>query len=328
MPCKRPFLTIGIASYNYCEYLEKALGQIKRQGFTDYEILYCDDGSTDDSVSRIKQYIEQEKEMTIRLVEGRHEGILANRNRILDHARGKYLFICDADDYMMDGCLDALCHAARETNADCVIGGFCEITDDGRILKKHIPAADSSKWLYTWHHGQIYRLDIVKEHAIRFEEIPDDVMYLQRIHKVCENVCFVPQNVYAWRRHTRSTSAAYIKDDAWHPVRLWEKIAVFMSGLRIYDETAIHYYLYKWYYFNISDLWQENRRQIKKDLCIMQKMMRDALPDYQSVVRIHQALRVKDTLLARAAVMLCFGLERLHLIYIITVIRKLQNRLR
>lgn len=50
-----PFLTIGIASYNYSRYLYSAFEAIKKQAFSDYEILYCDDGSTDDSVEVIKK---------------------------------------------------------------------------------------------------------------------------------------------------------------------------------------------------------------------------------------------------------------------------------
>ena len=42
-----PFLTIGIANYNYSRYLERALEQIKHQNFQNFEVLYCDYGSTD-----------------------------------------------------------------------------------------------------------------------------------------------------------------------------------------------------------------------------------------------------------------------------------------
>ena len=45
-----PFLTIGIASYNYAKWLMIAFEAIQRQTFKDFEILYCDDGSTDEDL--------------------------------------------------------------------------------------------------------------------------------------------------------------------------------------------------------------------------------------------------------------------------------------
>ena len=39
MKQKSPFLTIGIASYNYARYLPRAFEAIKRQKFQDFEIL-------------------------------------------------------------------------------------------------------------------------------------------------------------------------------------------------------------------------------------------------------------------------------------------------
>ena len=91
---KKPFITIGIASYNYAEYLPKAFEAIRRQKFTDYEILYCDDGSTDDSLAVIRGLIADHPEMQIRLVAGENGGIMTNKNRILENARGEYLMRC------------------------------------------------------------------------------------------------------------------------------------------------------------------------------------------------------------------------------------------
>lgn len=331
----QPFLTIGIASYNYLQYLDKALEQIKKQSFQNIEILYCDDGSTDGSVERIKEIMQREKDMTIRLIEGKHEGLLANRNRIIQNAAGKYLMICDADDYMLDNCLEKLCVVAEKSDADCVIGGFCEITDDGKMLKQHIPTSNASKWLYTWHHGQIYRLDIVRNNKICFEQVPDDVFYLQQIHQYSRKVVFVQDCVYAWCRHSDSTSGDYVTNEEWHPVNLWRRIASFISEVR--DEEGknsendcvnLNYYLYKWYYFNITDLWREDKAQIKEYICSMRREMKRANPGYLRWNSARKIAKAGDTGFARGAVMCCLVLEKIHMIYLVILARKLQYRLR
>lgn len=329
----KPFLSIGIASYNYSQYLDKAFEQIKKQNFKDIEILYCDDGSTDDSVEKIKKIISSEPELTIRLLQGEHGGILANRNRIIENASGEYLMLCDADDFMLDGCLDMLCSVAKKENADCVIGGFVEVSDKGTVLKQHVPNSNSSKWLYTWHHGQIYKLDIVRQNNIKFEQIPDDVFYLQRIHANSNKVSFVQQPVYAWCRHSSSTSIDYEQNPDWHPVHLWEKISVFISELRNNmqaddDKRNLDYYLYKWYYFNVSDLNKENAKRIRQDMKLMRESMDTAKPDYRKIKSLNKAMQAGDTTFARVAVAICWLLEKMHLLILVVLARKFQGWLR
>ena len=154
---KKPFITIGIASYNYAEYLPKAFEAIRRQRFTDYEILYCDDGSTDDSLPVICGLIADHPEMQIRLVAGENGGIMTNKNRILENARGEYLMICDADDWMDDNCLQVLGETARRTGADRVVSSAKEVDDDGRVVntfpiskvyQAHIPTYAAGYWLF------------------------------------------------------------------------------------------------------------------------------------------------------------------------------------
>lgn len=328
----RPFLTIGIASYNYSRYLAKAFSRIKRQNFKDIEILYCDDGSDDDSVQWIKRIMADEKELTIRLLDGSHEGIIANRNRIIENAAGEYLMICDADDYMMDGCLEKLCRPAK-AGADCVIGGFREVSDSGEILKEHVPGANASKWLYTWHHGQIYRTSLVRDNGISFQQIPDDVFYLQRIHDCCDTVAFVREPVYAWCRHGSSASADYGCSPEWHPVNLWRSIAPFIARLRdgqaeAEDVRNLDYYLYKWYYFNVTDLWREHRSQLRKDIAEMREEMKRAYPQYLRYQSVRAAMRAGDSSFARAAVLACWLTEKLHMLPLIVFARRIQIELR
>lgn len=101
---KEPLIIVVIASYNYARFLPRAFEAIKRQVFKDYEVLYCDDGSTDDSVAVIQSFIRDNPEMDIRLVQGENGGVVANKKRIQQNARGTYVMLCDAADWMADDC--------------------------------------------------------------------------------------------------------------------------------------------------------------------------------------------------------------------------------
>lgn len=336
MPSKQntsPFLTIGIASYNYAPYLLQAFEQIKKQEFRDFEILYCDDGSTDNSVAVIQKLIRMNPEINIRLIEGNNQGILANKNRILDHAAGRYLMICDADDFMLDTCLKELCEAAINTSADCIIGGFQELDKSGHILKSHIPAQNSCKWLYTWHHAQIYKTELLRQHKIRFEELPDDVAYLQKIHLHSQNTVFVSSVLYAWVRHCDSVSRDTATNPDWNPVTIWKKVSDCIAAIRESadeenDRRALSYYLYKWFYLNLADLNAENLDRLQNDIQNMRTQMRYTFPEYNKFSQLFYTLKTKDTLFARTAVVVCWIFEKLHLIQVLPFFRTRQNQLR
>lgn len=328
----RPFLTIGIASYNYADYLLKAFEQIKKQNFKDFELLYCDDGSTDVSVSVIESFIKENPDMNIRLIKGKNEGVLANRNRILEFAKGKYLLICDADDYMADNCLEKLCIPAQEKNADCVIGGFGEADESGVIYKTHIPKEDANKWIYIWHHAQIYKMELVRAHGIKFCSIPDDLCFLQKIHQYAKKVVFVPENVYVWNRHADSTSRTICEQSDWHPKNLWKNITDCM--LRIQNERkgetdiwAIRYFLYKWYYLNIADLPVYNRAALKGNIKTMKYQMKQSYPEYRRVTFLIRSLKEADTVFAKAAILGCWIAEGIGCIVLLPIIRNKQRRL-
>lgn len=326
-----PFLTIGIASYNYAEYLPLAFEQIKKQSFTDYEVLYCDDGSTDGSTEVILGFIRDNPAVPIRLISGTNAGILANRNRILENAQGKYLMICDADDYMLENCLSELCSAALISDADCIIGGFTETDVSGRILKRHIPSPDSNKWLYTWYHAQIYKTALIRRFHIHFDELPDDVFFLQRVHLYSEKTVFVSKPLYTWVRHFDSVSSDFASNADWNPAAIWKKLSHFIESLMLQkgaDRESLVYYLYKWFYLNISDLSGADMRNLRQSIHFIRIEMQSVLPDYRKAHCLIPALRTKDTCFSRMAVFLCWLLDRFGLLFFAVMIRIYQKKWR
>ena len=53
---KKPEITVIIPSYNVEEYIGECLESLKKQTFTDFEVLCVDDGSDDGTVDIIKEY--------------------------------------------------------------------------------------------------------------------------------------------------------------------------------------------------------------------------------------------------------------------------------
>ncbi|MDR2365747.1 MAG: glycosyltransferase family 2 protein [Zoogloeaceae bacterium] len=52
---KQPFVTVIISCYNHAPYIEKAVESVLAQDHSRMELLVIDDGSSDDSVARIRR---------------------------------------------------------------------------------------------------------------------------------------------------------------------------------------------------------------------------------------------------------------------------------
>ncbi len=84
-----------MAAYNADEYIGAAIESILSQTFSDFELLILDDGSTD----RTAEVISSVNDPRLRVIpQGRNLGLPLALNRLVAHARGRYLARMDADD--------------------------------------------------------------------------------------------------------------------------------------------------------------------------------------------------------------------------------------
>ena len=200
-----PLFTIGIASYNYAKYITKELDAIRRQTFKDYEVLISDDHSTDNSVEVIKKYMLDYPEMNIRLIESaENRGLVENKNCLIENCIGKYLMICDADDWMSDDCLSLMADVIEKDDPDRVIGEVAHIDEEGRIIQVEEPPYYQTKWGWNIHHGSVCRTSILREHGIKIYWEIDDVYYTVEIAKYCKKISYIREVVYYWLVHLDS----------------------------------------------------------------------------------------------------------------------------
>lgn len=111
-------ITIGIASYNQQEYLPNAIESCLDQT-VNCKIICCNDGSTDNSLEIAKKY-------PIRVINQVNKGLASARNTILMNCDTDYLIFLDADDMLMDNCVEKLITKIKETDSDIVAPSFKE----------------------------------------------------------------------------------------------------------------------------------------------------------------------------------------------------------
>ncbi len=95
------FLSVSMPIYNASKYLDKSISSIMNQSEKEFELILVDDGSTDESVSICKEWEKKYPEV-IRVIEKTNSGSLLTRRRCLEESRGDYIYVMDADDYLID----------------------------------------------------------------------------------------------------------------------------------------------------------------------------------------------------------------------------------
>ncbi len=190
----QPDISIIISNYNYARYIADALESVSCQTLQNWECIVVDDGSTDDSVKIIKQYVKKDKRF--KLIQQEHLGVSAGRNAGLDVARGKYIGFLDSDDCFTEYALEMLLHLAQKTGADMVGGATNIVTDEFKFVPSRratwgnevfgtqsnplalLLAPMSHKWCWLWR--RIYKRELIGDTRFRpeFVGLGDDLTFM------------------------------------------------------------------------------------------------------------------------------------------------------
>ena len=106
-------LSICIATYNRAEFLEENLQIIEKQLtqslVSEVEIIVGDNGSTDDTLERVRRFQKLHANCQIRvLAHGKNLGHGRNILSVIGEAKGEYCWLLGDDDYIVKGAIQKL----------------------------------------------------------------------------------------------------------------------------------------------------------------------------------------------------------------------------
>ena len=127
-------ISIIIPVYNREKYIQRCLDSVLMQN-VNKEIVIIDDGSTDSSLSIIKEYASKYPEIIY--FQQENGGAVKARNNGISKSCGDYLFFLDSDDYLEENSLAEMLQTAIDNNADMVIGNFREADPQGNCIKEY-----------------------------------------------------------------------------------------------------------------------------------------------------------------------------------------------
>ena len=129
-----PTVSIGMPVFNGADYLEEALDSIQAQSFADFELVICDNASTDSTEDICRRYAEGDDRISYHRNET-NIGAHPNYNRTFALSSGRYFKWAPHDDILRSTFLEK-CVQALESQPEAVV---CQtfldyIDDDGRPI--------------------------------------------------------------------------------------------------------------------------------------------------------------------------------------------------
>lgn len=207
------FISIIVPVYNTRRYLDECVQSLLCQDIDaeDYQIIFVDDGSTDDSYILLQEYEKEYPAITI--VRQNNSGVCTARNNGLSIAVGDYIWFIDSDDYIQENILGSLRHVAYTGNYDRVIFGNLFFVDEGgKKIDRNIENMKANTlWKDSVVTRSIFKRDFLLKNNLKFHypelTYGEDAIYMYELKRACPNTYEIEKAIYFVRGRACSASS-------------------------------------------------------------------------------------------------------------------------
>lgn len=146
-------VSIIIPFYNAEKYIDVCIQTLQQQTYRNFEALFIDDGSTDETVNKIKRCGDER----FKVLQQKHKGVSAARNLGLEHIKGDYIAFMDIDDEVEPEYLKQFVEDIEIKEVDIVLCNYVEVYTDKKRKIVELP----------WKNEIINKYDIQKNYYHR-----------------------------------------------------------------------------------------------------------------------------------------------------------------
>lgn len=221
-----PKVSVVMPVYNVAPFLRQCINSILTQTLTDFELILVDDGSTDESLSIIKEYAVLDARISYATQENMYAGVA--RNTGLKMANGEYLLFLDPDDFFEPTLLEDLYNKAESDEADVVLcdgryyDNVTKKSTNARLLlqRYNIPKTlpfsyrdNPDKILHVsidcpW--NKLFRRSFVEEHGLQFQPLrsANDVYFVDCALLLADRISVVDKKLVNYRTNVHTSLQA------------------------------------------------------------------------------------------------------------------------
>lgn len=214
-------LSIIIPVYNVEKYVKKCYCSIAKQTYSNVEIIFVDDGSTDKSGKLCDMF--KLENPNIKVYHKKNGGLSDARNYGLKRASGDYILYIDSDDYLIyDTALENMMDILNRQELDMLMFNhslYYEKT--GKIVQKnlHVPpnyVLFKDIFEYCTRKGdfpvsacgKVIKANIAKKYQFKLGYLSEDVEWFCRLAQSVNTCIFFNKNPYMYRQRENSITTA------------------------------------------------------------------------------------------------------------------------
>ena len=201
-------LSVVMPVHNAAPYLDAAIGSVLNQTYRDFEFVILDDGSTDGSTEKLREWAAKDERIRLHRLES-NSGPAESSNLVVRRARGELIARMDADDVSLPDRLEQQVELLKRRPEVGLVGTLCDVIDkDGRIVRtRDLWRLTRRSWFAPFPHGSImYRRELFnlaggyRPQCVYWE---DQDMFLRMSSRT--RVVTIPRSLYRHRQSPVST---------------------------------------------------------------------------------------------------------------------------
>ncbi|MGL6057828.1 MAG: glycosyltransferase, partial [Culicoidibacterales bacterium] len=198
------------------------LDSIVNQTYTNLEIIVVNDGSKDNSLEIINDYVKKDPRIVV--IDQENQGQSVARNKALVKAKGRYTIFLDSDDYIEEMAIFILVKQIQKLNAEMIIFGHREIYEDSTLDSANIFLGyDENKCHQSFEIAEevlrcnflgtvwnkLFSTNFIKENQLFFEpgRYVQDWFPMFAMILAAKTIGFVNQPLYNYRIHQAATTS-------------------------------------------------------------------------------------------------------------------------
>lgn len=244
-------ISIIIPVYNTGNYLQECIDSVRQQSYKNLELIFINDGSTDNSSAILSKAIESDSR--IKVIEQENSGLSAARNRGLREASGDYIMFLDSDDWIDKETCEIALGKMKLYDADVVFWSYVREYRD-KSLKT--PLFGDKEII--WQSNEIQRLfqrmvGLTGKELAEPQKTDSLITAWGKIYKknVLKNIEFVDTKIIG-------TEDALFNIQVFSQIQSAVYIPDFFSHYRKYNEISLTHHYKK----NLAKQWKELYRKI------------------------------------------------------------------
>lgn len=209
-------VSIIIAAYNIQDYIARCLNSVINQTYKNLDIIIVNDGSTDETLSIIQSYENNDKR--IKIINQNNMGLLASRKIGFTHATGDYVLFIDGDDWLEINAIQVMYEAMMKDDFDIIQCKYYMKYDNGKSVKdldKTLGAIEPSTLidrllLCDINHNvwtKLIKMDYIKVNDIHFMNditFGEDLAFTYELFIRNPKVCVIDDCLYNYYQRSNS----------------------------------------------------------------------------------------------------------------------------